>query len=723
METKSPEQIAAEEKLRTDTEACVEQMLFFRRLNDAANFRFYKQFVGYREQQFFPDGVTKRSNLFFPYPQSNVETITSRVDDALFPDGDWFECNGEGMADQPAAEKMGTVLKYKLERADAIGTGFQPVIKNACIYRLAGLKVDWDHGYDIVDYKEPVFPLAPVTQPIVDPQTGQPQTDANGQPVMQMVVDPQTGQPQMTPDQNQPPIGFRPAQKPVKRNRPKFIPIDPFDLLVDPNGIYIGHIVERSLGEMIREAEGFKAQTGEDLYFPEALDEIKNHLVTQKEPLNVIIRFAEVWNRIDGSVVQLTCKDQDGLSWKDARLALRALNSSSFNRQMYGGKTVVLYAGKNQFAHKQIPILTTSYIKIPNEIYGISAVETIAELNEHLSKQVGILEDNWNMGVNARYGINTDADVDHDSLNNANVPGGKVFGSGDPKTWMFPLPILKPEQGDYQMIELTRGMCEMGSGVSDFYSKGVGAPSDNGTATGIASIINESNFRFKQFIRNIGRDILRPALKMTASMIQQFVTNEEEMLITDEQAGIPKIEMLIPEQIIGQFDFVVNDANYASNKTVRQRNLMALANIAKESGYLKEGAGLRRLFKEFQIPGWQELVMTDQEYAANQQAQQQQMLQMQYLELQKELILIEAKAKAACMCKDEKGGGKPALGSSSKDSKPRGSNDGRGGGRKPSTQMEGSIPGAGTTSESRLSAQGVGANSLGLGQMGEIGNG
>src|SRR4029077_5025430 len=116
-------------------------------------------------------------------------------------------------------------------------------------------------------------------------------------------------------------------------------------------------------------------------------------------------------------------------------------------------------------------------------------------------------------------------------LNSFNVPGGKVGVSGNPNDVILPLPMKTPNAQHYQILELYKGMIEQTSGVSDFYSKGVGSPKGNRTATGINQVIGESNFRFKLFIRNLELDIWQPMLEMVSSMILQFLPDQISQMI------------------------------------------------------------------------------------------------------------------------------------------------------------------------------------------------
>jgi len=266
-------------------------------------------------------------------------------------------------------------------------------------------------------------------------------------------------------------------------------------------------------------------------------------------------------------------------------------------------------------------------------------------------------------------------------------------------------------------------MIEMTSGVSDFYAKGAGSPTGNRTATGISSVINESNFRFKMFIRNLEVDILQPLLAMCASMIQQFMTDQEEVMITKNPQGpaIPKWQVIDPSAIIGNFEFNLVAANYATSKTVRQRNLMAFMAQAAQSPYWKQGEGLRELGKVMEIRNIDELLKTDQEVQMEQQEalqqQQQQMLMQEVVSTESKIEI--AKAHAALGLGKGGGGGSGAKKHTPTRPNPSGGMPRDKGGRPPHFQHEGKIPGAGVTSEAKSAGQRTGLNALGLEGMGE----
>jgi hypothetical protein len=296
----------------------------------------------------------------------------------------------------------------------------------------------------------------------------------------------------------------------------------------------------------------------------------------------------------------------------------------------------------------------------------VGAIEVITDLTESMNKFVNMITDNWNMAINRRYAYDTNADIDHEQLNQANVPGGKVGVNGDPSKVLVPLPFFTPNQGDYAVLDLYKGMIEMGSGISDFYGKSVGSPTGNRTATGINSVINESNYRFKLFIRNLELDILQPMLAMVSSMIQQYMTDREEVLITKTPTPqIPKWQVIDPEAIIGNYEFDLTAANYATNKTVRQRNLMSFAQIAQQTPYWRAGEGLREIGKVLEIRNVNDLIKSEQEVQQEQQqaqaTQQQEMFVEKVLDTESAIAVADAGAnfKARTMAAKPGGGKNP----------------------------------------------------------------
>lgn len=681
--------------------AHLERMLFFRRQYDQRMAFFYRQYVGQQDRKTFPDNFTPRSSTFVPYPLSNVEQVVSRTSDAFFSFDPPFECSGRTAQDEPAAEKMELVLGYKLHKASWI-KHIEEHIRNLAIYGHAGLKVDWDWDFDVAVEPAPQFAMVPVQAP--NPETGEPEIvkGPDGKPQMQVATDP-FGAPIV--------LRFAPQQKLVPRMRPKLTAIDVYDMLVDPDGKLTAHIVEKTWGQLKRDqamstmaAQNDPTGVQQPLYFQTGMDELRDAIENgTNDPDAVVIRMAELWDETTNTVtIQTFGNDREAISWKDLRASFRQASYSGYKLQMYGGQSILLYHGENPFMHQRCPILHTSFIKLPNEVFGLGCIEIISDLTESLNRFVNMVADNWNLGINRRYAYDTNADIDHSALNMFNVPGGRVGVSGNPNEVIAPLPFFTPQRGDYQILGVYREMISLTSGVDDFYAKGVGDPTNNRTATGIASVINEANFRFKMFIRNYELEVLQPLLEMCASMIQQFMTNEEEVRITDAPVGIEKWPVIHPEELIGNFSFDLVAANYATNKVVRQRNMLAFANWAAQTPYWNQGEGLREIAKIMEIRNINRLIKTDQQVQMEQAAAMQQQVQMMILEA---LLAHESKFQLA----NEQARLRP---------KPQGVATK---GRPRTAQPEGALPGSGALGMARSLGQAMGANGLGLGGVKEGG--
>lgn len=595
------------------------RLRYFRRQYDTRRAYYYRQYIGFRDRRLFPDNLTPRSNTFVPFPHKNVETIVSRVMDAFFALDPYFEARKRGVTGEGDADAMQWVMLTGLHRAN-LQTQVEQLVRNICIYGFSGISVDWDFDYDVVDGPEPIYFHAP----IIDPQTGQP------------VIDPQTGQPQLQPmpylGQDGQPIqmGTRHVTKKVPRNCPKISCIDVYDLMVDPDGTYVARAIEKTLGQMKREAE-----TNPTLYDTASFERLVTSVTAlhKENPDGVLIRLAELWDNSAKTVTLITFGDDaEATTWKDLRYSYRNANYSSFKRHIYTGSPVLLHYGPNPFAHKRANILYTSYTKLPNEVYGIGVVEKSSDLSDGVNNFVNMIADNWNAGINKRYAYDTQADIDHEALNMANVPSGKVAVTGDPSKVLFPLPSFTPAQGDYAIIDLYKGMIDMVTGVSDLNSSAGMAQASGSTGVGVSQVLSESNYLFRMFIRNLEEDILQPLLEMVSSMYQQFGTDELEFEITGAPPEIPKYGRVPLEKLLGSYDFDFVGANYATDKVVRQRQLMAFYGVASQSPYLNQGMFLRELGKVMGIANATRLLKPDQQVAMETQQAQQTQAQMAVLE-------------------------------------------------------------------------------------------
>ncbi len=238
-------------KLTTWVLDTLQRMRNFRRPYDQRRAYFYRQYIGQRDRRMYPDNLTPRSNTFVPYPKRNVDSIVSRVHDAFFSIEPPIEVRPKG-GTPDSAWRMQQVLLTSLKKAQWIKQ-IELFARDVGIYGHSGLKVDWDWDYDVVSGPEPIFAM-------------QPQVDQQGQPIMEFDEQTPKMMPVFGPDGAMIQTGVQQVTKKIPRDCPKIIPIDIYDLLIDPDGKQKAHVLELSWGEMKRSFE-----TNPKLYFPEAI--------------------------------------------------------------------------------------------------------------------------------------------------------------------------------------------------------------------------------------------------------------------------------------------------------------------------------------------------------------------------------------------------------------------------------------------------------------------
>jgi len=603
---------AEQTELRKSQEI-LERLRNFRRPYDSRRDNLYSQVIGYSNPRTFPDKKTPRSNISVPYPFANFDQVRAVIMEALFMTDPPFEVLPRGLKDSDSALAMQRVLELMVLQRGRLRQAMTEYIGGLAIYGFYPIYVGWDWDYDTV----PDFAIQPLTNP-----------DGSLQ------IDYATLQPR---------LGRVPVRRKVPRNRPLYKPIDIYDLLIDPDGTYVARTFDKTFPQMLREQE-MAAEAGQRLYADDALAKIDRYLLNQPDRDSQLIHIAELWDAISNTATLVaTPPDQEILSYKDHRFANRSASYSTWRRSICDIQPLLLTPRyENPYLHCKVPILYTNYTKLPGETFGTGVVEPVAEVVEHINNMIRAIEDNWNLGVNQRYALDRERVIDLEGLMLANVPGGLIFGDGDVDKWMKEIPTHTPSPGDYSILALYQQMIETGSGQSDFYSRGVGTPRGNETATGITSVIAQASKRLVGVVQQIEEDIIEPLLQMTASNIQQFITDEVEVRITDEMPVIPKTQSqfltIAPADLAGSFDFRLMGSLYMENRMVQQTHALQLAEILAGSPYVKHPQAEWELMRLFRIPYPNRLLKTEEEVQQEQLMMLQQQLGLAQLQQQMGLI-------------------------------------------------------------------------------------
>jgi hypothetical protein len=604
----------------------------------------------YSAPKTYPDG-SPRSNIFMPYGFANVRHVTAGLTESLFGIDPPFVTLPAGKADEEAARHMQPVLELMVLRKGRLRGAITDFVIMLATYGWAAFDVGWDWDFDLV-YEWQVKPMqpGPDTPPALIGQNPQ-----NGQP---LVLHPLTGQPAMERVK---------ALVPVPRNRPRYTALDVYDVLVDPDGRHVARLFDKTVPQMLRENLVAK-QAGYDLYSQDALETLKAKVMESgdaAEDQNALVRVAEVWDTVNGTfTLSVHEQDQNTLNYKDQRYVNRASQYTQYRRRMAQVDKALLATGHNPYAHCRTPILYTSYTKLPGEMFGMGVIEPAFGLNEALNSNLSRLSDKMDLGINQRFIYDAARNVDLGDLQDVNVPGALIASYGDATNFLHPIPVDVPTPGDYGLLPIYQSAIEVAASVSDAFQRGIGSTSGNKTATGIQSVIQESNRGMGLVARQISEDILEPTLQMTAANIQQFITDDIEIKITDEQPFIPKVQSefltITPSQIAGNYDFRIPGAAYMENRFVLQNNARMMMEMAAKIApeYLKPGVAVEEMFTLHRIPYPHRFIKTEEEVVAERQQQFQQQVLLAAVsgqaDVEKEKVKQQAKGDGSTPKRPEK---------------------------------------------------------------------
>ena len=601
----SPDPNLLKQEILKDSTEILDRLISFRIPYDARRNELYRHFVSRPHISYYPDGKTRRASTFVPYPYSNVLQIRASIMEAFFSIDPPFETLPGGSKDEDAAFKMQKVLEKLVLRDANLRGAFHEFLGNLLVYGFAGLKVEWDWDSDPIAVPATVEETGP-DGPVINQATGEPNL------IQEMQI----------------------QKKP--RSRPRFIAIDIYDLLVDPDGAFVAMVFDKTMPQLRRENE-----MSPGLYDEDTLDKLDLHLRTRGgDPDHLVIHMAELWDAVNGTYTLLTFpEDIAAQTYKDSRYGHRAGGQfrsggsfMGFRRTTAEAPPLLLAHDINPFLHGKVPILFSHYTKLPGEVFGMGVIEPIYALVESYNKFLNMITDRHNLSINQRLLVDRMRHMDYEALQVNNVPGGIIPVEGPPDKIIKTLDLEPPGQNDYAILPLLKGIIEVTAGQSDFYAKGVGSPTGNRTATGIQSVIQQSNKRLIEVVAQLENDIFRPLLAMVASMIQQNITDDFEIRITDEMPGIPKINsQFIPVtqmDLAGSFDFRITGSAYMENKFVQQRNALDLYTLLQSSPYFKQYEAQMELMRVFRMPNPGRFLMTPEEALMQRRRQQELLNQM-----------------------------------------------------------------------------------------------
>ena len=582
-----------------------------------------------------------KSQVWMPISFYVIETILPRLA-AQAPSA---KVNPIGPEDVKPAELMEEMLRWAEDKSDLWPEQVK-AMKSALIYGTGVLKISYGEkvGYNII------------TEPVVEETTTEVPTgelDIDGNPIMQTVpagtqpvIDPETGEPQMTTTRQE----YFTYQGPIAQavDIENFFP-DPVCSDMD-DARFVIHRVYRDRAHIEKK---FK----EGIY-KKPPDEAWASFLTEHATLR----------RLDS--VELG--DGDSMGKEKDLLPLLELWTPDFMVTVAGdrGQGVLLRAERNPYGHGELPFVRLVDHVVPHEFWGIGEIEPLEGIQDTLNAIWNARIDNVKLSLNQMFAVVMDYMMDPNDL--VVRPGGVIrMREGLPLDQVFRQIDLGEVTGSAytEAAELEREG-EKVTGVSP-YQTGQDSPAYNRTATGVALISEQGNTRFSFKVTLAEHMGFKKLVRQYASILQQYVPDDLVLRIKGGEAQ-QKLQMamqqmqqqvqqqvqmgLPPEQaqqmmmqaqqqlqqqldplgvwtpinqdaITGRFDFSIDAESSSQTISMRREQTLSLAQTAMADPYFRPRAIREDLLKEFGRKNTEEYLYSDMEIQMMQQASAQQQQQ------------------------------------------------------------------------------------------------
>jgi len=344
-------------------------------------------------------------------------------------------------------------------------------------------------------------------------------------------------------------------------NRPEYIPISVFDFFPDPmastccdgEGVIvrafpsyqtlrgmerrgeikgIGLIEEKTSPSYQRDdQEAFKRRLAYTGIQPQAEDSGKN-------PMTL-----EYWGWLEADVLKKAGFPRSEI--KDGGAEVTAIVCGN----------TVLKLIPNPFVTGERPFMKSCYEEIPHEFWGMGVAEATEGPARALDATIRSRLDNKALSVNTMWAINT-----------RRMTPGQNLSCYPGKVWLANGPIREAIE-QFKVDDVTGGTSDEAMEFERYIQEGAriskalgGQPVKRGemSATESHGLNLAQNVRIINIVDSLERNLLQPTLRWYYHIILQFLEVPEQVIVTQEQAGIREAlpMMITPQHIAGDFDFI-----------------------------------------------------------------------------------------------------------------------------------------------------------------------
>ncbi len=508
-----------------------------------------------------------RSRVFMPIPFYVIETVLPKLI-AQLPG---FVVNPVGPDDVDAAYAMEDLINWAAEASGSgqnEGTLYEELVKSfkqALKYGTGIMKT----YHNVLDYpvkrsRQTTQAISvPMPQPVIDPETGQPLMDPDGNPVVDVA----------NVELGQLPSGYEHSvEQEVRYDGPAAESVDIYNFWPAPEATSIEDarfVIHRTF----KSVPYVRAMVNQGIYkFPEGMD-VKAFATTPDEPHRR--RMAKLGFDSPHDPSQLVVEVHE--FWTEDKL-VTMLNRSK-----------VVRCDVSPFEHGEKPFVRITDHYQEHEFWGIGEIEPIQHLVELMNTEVNSRIDNWKLILNSMFAVNVDHVFDQRDL--VMRPGGiiRMREPGMPiNQVMQRIDLGDVTDNAYVEVEQTQKMIEMVTGVSA-YTAGADSPTLNDTATGVSLITEQGNTRFalKMTLNELAG--LKRLGRHFGSILQQFMPPEMTVRVIGQE-GQAEFTKVTQESILGALDYDIESQSTSQTESIRREQDLTLLQLL--SGAVDPATGL-----------------------------------------------------------------------------------------------------------------------------------
>lgn len=214
---------------------------------------------------------------------------------------------------------------------------------------------------------------------------------------------------------------------------------------------------------------------------------------------------------------------------------------------------IVARVGDNPNPLQEQPVINLNLLPMINEPIGIGSIEALGGLPDKLNMLTNARLDNIALTINKVVVANRLANTDFDNL--IMSPGNVILTDGNVKENLQFLDIPDVSNSSSQEIMVTKEEMQFTSGISDYI---VGVKSGarlSDTATGVSSIIRESNAKFALKLATFESYPLRKLVEMIHCYNMMYMTEEKRIHVLGPKGYVVKDINL--DDILVESDFII----------------------------------------------------------------------------------------------------------------------------------------------------------------------